>query len=96
MSSSKITISGTTQNELTMTIISIEEIQRDLRGYLRRVAAGETLVVLESNKPLAEIKPIVSSPHEPRPFGLCAGEFVVPDDFDAPLPSDVLDLFEGQ
>lgn len=21
----------------------------------------------------------------PRPFGLCAGEFVVPDDFDAPL-----------
>ena len=23
---------------------------------------------------------------EPRPFGLCAGEFVVPDDFDAPLP----------
>jgi hypothetical protein len=29
-----------------------------------------------------------------RPFGLCAGEFVVPDDFDAPLPDDILNLFE--
>lgn len=28
-----------------------------------------------------------------RPFGLCAGEFTVPDDFDDPLPEDILDLF---
>lgn len=31
---------------------------------------------------------------ELRPFGLCRGEFRVPDDFDAPLPEDVLDDFE--
>ena len=31
---------------------------------------------------------------EPRPFGLCAGEFEVPDDFDAPLPESVLQTFE--
>ncbi len=30
-----------------------------------------------------------------RPFGLCQGEFTVPDDFNQPLPDDVLDLFEG-
>ncbi len=30
-----------------------------------------------------------------RPFGLCQGEFTVPDDFNEPLPDDVLDLFEG-
>ncbi|MBS1787964.1 MAG: hypothetical protein JST85_09595 [Acidobacteria bacterium] len=30
-----------------------------------------------------------------RPFGLCAGEFVVPDDFDAPLPEEILRDFEG-
>ena len=29
-----------------------------------------------------------------RPFGLCAGEFEVPDDFDVPLPTELLDLFE--
>lgn len=30
-----------------------------------------------------------------RPFGLCAGEFVVPDDFDEALPEDILSAFEG-
>ena len=29
-----------------------------------------------------------------RPFGLCKGEFIVPDDFNEPLPSKILDLFE--
>ena len=27
-----------------------------------------------------------------RPFGLCKGEFVVPDNFNEPLPDDILDL----
>ncbi|MDM8532707.1 hypothetical protein QUF63_16215 [Anaerolineales bacterium HSG25] len=31
-----------------------------------------------------------------RPFGLCEGEFVVPDDFDDPLPDDILNAFEGR
>jgi hypothetical protein len=31
----------------------------------------------------------------PRPYGLCAGEFTVPDDFDAPLPDDILQAFEN-
>jgi len=28
-----------------------------------------------------------------RPAGLCSGEFRVPDDFDAPLPAEILDQF---
>lgn len=41
-----------------------------------------------------------SLPEEParsssRPFGLCAGEFTIPDDFDDPLPEHVLREFEG-
>ncbi|SRR5258706_8987045 len=32
----------------------------------------------------------------PRPFGLAKGEFVVPDEFDDPLPNDLLDAFEGK
>ena len=31
-----------------------------------------------------------------RPVGLCAQSFRVPDDFDAPLPDEMLDLFEGK
>jgi hypothetical protein len=30
-----------------------------------------------------------------RPFGLARGEFVVPADFNAPLPNEVLREFEG-
>ena len=30
-----------------------------------------------------------------RPFGLCEGEFVVPDNFNDPLPEDILLLFEN-
>lgn len=30
-----------------------------------------------------------------RPSGLAKGQFVVPDDFDAPLPEDVLAEFEN-
>lgn len=31
-----------------------------------------------------------------RPVGLCAGEFVVPDDFNKPLPDDIIDVFYPQ
>ena len=31
----------------------------------------------------------------PRPFGLARGEFIVPQDFNAPLPEEVLRGFEG-
>ena len=31
---------------------------------------------------------------QPRPFGLCKGEFRVPNDFDEPLPEDLLRDFE--
>jgi prevent-host-death family protein len=83
-----------------MTTVSIEEMQRDLTGYLERVQAGETLVVVQADKPVAEVKPVAEPGNgmvKPlRPFGLCAGEFFVPDDFDNPLPEDVLSQFEGR
>jgi len=73
--------------------INIEEIQSEILGYLRRVEAGETLVIVRANQAVAELRPI-SIPQELRPFGLGAGEFVVPDDFDAPLPEYILNAFE--
>lgn len=33
---------------------------------------------------------------QPRPIGLAKGQFTVPDDFNAPLPEDVLQMFEGK
>jgi antitoxin (DNA-binding transcriptional repressor) of toxin-antitoxin stability system len=75
--------------------VTIDEIQRDPLKYLHRVEAGETLVIVRSDKPIAELRPIANS-RQLRPFGLCAGEFIVPDDFDAPLPEDLLSAFEGK
>lgn len=53
------------------------------------------LSLLDSDKAIAELRPIARS-KQLRPFGLCAGEFTVPDDFDAPLPEDLLNTFEGK
>jgi antitoxin (DNA-binding transcriptional repressor) of toxin-antitoxin stability system len=78
-----------------MLSVTIDEIQREPLKYLLQVEAGETLVILRSNQPIAELRPIVTT-KQPRPFGLCAGEFIVPDDFDAPLPKDILNTFDGQ
>lgn len=33
---------------------------------------------------------------KPRPYGLCKGDFTVPQEFDAPLPEDLIASFEGK
>lgn len=78
-----------------MLSITVDEAQKDLPAYLKLVATGQTIVLVQSNEPVAEIKPI-SQVHEQRPYGLCAGQFVLPDDFDAPLPESMLEGFEGK
>ncbi|MDZ7363634.1 MAG: type II toxin-antitoxin system prevent-host-death family antitoxin [candidate division KSB1 bacterium] len=81
--------------------ISVDEMKRDLPVYLHRVEAGETLVIVKAGKPVAEMKPITlnsidSTSKKLRPFGLCAGEFTVPDDFNEPLPERIIAEFEGR
>ena len=78
-----------------MSTISVQEIQRDPQGFLGRVEAGEAFVVVRDERPLAEVRPLGVAGNQLRPFGLCAGRFSVPDDFDAPLPDDILKDFEG-
>lgn len=79
-----------------MSTISVQEIQRDPLAFLRRVEAGEAFLVLRGERPFAEVKPIATPDAAPRPFGLCSGRFTVPDDFDRPLPDEILKEFEGQ
>ena len=71
-------------------------MQRDIVGYIRRVEAGETFLVVRDEAPVAEIKPVQRRRGQPRPFGLCAGKFTVPSDFDEPLSENMLKEFEGQ
>lgn len=76
--------------------VDVEEIRKDLLAYLQRVEIGETLIITREDKAVAEIKPIMHAAKTLRPYGLCAGEFTVPDDFDEPLPEEILAEFEGR
>lgn len=78
-----------------MRTLTVDEIQQDFLGCLRRVPADETLVVVAANQPVAEIRPVPQPLSDQRPFGLCAGDFTVPGDFDDPLPEEILRDFEG-
>lgn len=79
-----------------MTSITYDEIQRDLTGYLDRVKAGESLLVTQGDLVVAEIRPVQSPSRSQRPYALCRGEFVTPDDFNELLSHEILAEFEGQ
>jgi len=79
-----------------MSTITLQELAHDPAALLDRVEAGERLLVTRGGRPVAEVRPVTPARLTPRPFGLAAGAFAVPDDFDAPLPADVLREFEGR
>lgn len=79
-----------------MNAISVEEIQRDPCAFLRRLEAGEFLVVVRDDRPVAEISPISRNGGESRPYALCAGAFSIPADFDLSMDEAVLREFEGR
>lgn len=74
--------------------INIYEAKRQLSLILKRVQKGETILISNHNKPVAELRPIVSKKVSSRPAGLCRGEFQVPQDFNEPLPDGILEMFE--
>jgi antitoxin (DNA-binding transcriptional repressor) of toxin-antitoxin stability system len=41
-----------------MTTISIGDIERDWSGYLQRVRAGESLLITDHERPIAELRPV--------------------------------------
>jgi antitoxin (DNA-binding transcriptional repressor) of toxin-antitoxin stability system len=80
---------------MVMSAISVQEIERDPSAFVRRIEAGEVFVVIAGQRPLAEVRPLPENNRDMRPFGLCAGQFSVPEDFDSPLPESLLGDFEG-
>jgi len=76
--------------------VNSKEIERNLPAYLDRAESGETFIILRDGKSVFELRHIRKETVAPRPYGLCKGEFHVPDDFDSPLPEHILDEFEGK
>ena len=78
-----------------MSAIDAKDLERDPAACLREVRAGKTVLIVDDGRPFAEIKPCVDSARQRRPAGLCKEEFTVPDDFDAPLPDEIIQQFES-
>ena len=74
---------------------TLEDVENGPAEYFHRVLDGETIVVYQGNRAVAEIRPLAET-DKLRPVGLAEGEFVVPEDFDDPLPNDLLDAFGGR
>ena len=75
-----------------MTEVGVHEAKTHLSRLLARVAAGEEILISRGGKPVARLVPA-----GPRRGRRRAGRFVgkgrVADDFDAPLPPEVLAHF---
>ena len=76
-----------------MNEVGVHEAKTHLSRLLRRVAAGEEIVITSGGRPAARLVPIGIVPS--REFGLDHDILRVPDDFDAPLPDDVAADFEA-
>lgn len=72
--------------------VNVHEAKTHLSRILERVTEGEEVIIMRSNVPIARLVPISSTPAR-RELGWARGEFTVPDDFDAPLPTEVEDSF---
>jgi len=77
-----------------MISVNVHEAKTHLSRLLERVAAGEEIIISKANKPMAKLTPL-SKPQMDRVPGLDKGVIQIPDDFDAPLPEDVLARFES-
>ena len=71
-----------------MTGVGVHEAKTHFSTLLRRVASGEEIVILNGGVPVAKLVPYL--PGGTRKLGTDHGVFQVPDDFDSPLPAEVL------
>lgn len=78
-----------------MSIVNIHAAKTQLSRLLEAAAAGEEVIIARAGKPVAKLVPIDHT-LPPRRLGLLDGKIHVPDDFDDPLPDDILDAFEGR
>jgi len=73
--------------------VNVHEAKTHLSRLLERVMQGEEVVIAKSGRPVARLVPVVERPKRRKP-GSAKGQIFYSQDFDAPLPEEVLDSFE--
>lgn len=75
--------------------VNVHEAKTHLSRLLQRVAAGEEIIIANRGVPVARLVPAKTQPVQ-RALGTQRGLVRIADDFDAPLPPDILAGFLGE
>lgn len=73
--------------------VGVHEAKTHLSKLLERVSAGEEITITRRGEDVARLVPAPAA--QARRIGVDAGQFEVADDFDAPLPPEVLGAFDA-
>ncbi|MNF69701.1 MULTISPECIES: type II toxin-antitoxin system Phd/YefM family antitoxin [unclassified Pseudomonas] len=76
-----------------MITVPLGEAKNNLSKLVDDAASGQVITIAKHGRALARLVPVVKP--SGRRIGAMKGKLVLPDDFDAPLPNEMLDAFEG-
>ena len=75
--------------------VNIHEAKTNLSRLVDEVSGGAEIVIAKAGKPVAKLVPIGRGGRVRKP-GFLKGKIKIAADFDAPLPAELLDAFEGR
>ena len=75
--------------------VNIYEAKTRLSDLVDQASRGETVIIAKAGTPLAKLVPLAGAAKRKLVFGLMKGKIRIADDFDAPLPDDILAAFAG-
>ena len=79
---------------MASTQVNLYEAKTQLSSLVERAAKGEEFVIAKAGKPMAKLVPVAPEPKVARKPGQnLLGITYIADDFDAPLPEEVLQDF---
>lgn len=76
-----------------MSQVNIHEAKTHLSRLVKEAANGKEIVIAIAGKPAARLVPLEAAPTKRRKPGRLKGKIRIADDFDAPLPDELLKLF---
>jgi len=78
-----------------MQTVNIHEAKTQFSRLVDAAASGEEIVIAKAGKPAARLVPMERA-KVTRRFGGLKGKVRIAEDFDAPLPGDIIAAFEGR
>jgi prevent-host-death family protein len=75
-------------------VVNIHEAKTQFSKLIAKVGEGQEIIIAKAGKPVARLVPMGDRPARRTP-GSARGLIVISDDFDAPLPDDIREAFEG-